>query len=98
MFHRLLKRHNFVSVTLEKRIPTSIVNQNIYDHIIINPAHYLCEEFAGMTGVEVIQWEQKYDTDHNGNLDWTEYNTAREAVTDHRLVLAKFRIDLEDDD
>jgi Endonuclease/Exonuclease/phosphatase family len=98
MFYEFMARHNLMSVSLEKRIPTSIVKPNIYDHIIFNPAHNHCEEFAGMDTVEVVQWEMMYDENRNNHLDWPEYDIARVSVTDHRLVKAGFRIDMVDDD
>ncbi len=98
MFYRFLARHNLRSLTLEKGIPTSIANQNIYDHILINTDRYLCSEFAGMDQVRVIKWDRKYDKNGNRSLDRKEFETARRAVSDHRLVTARFRTDMGDDD
>ncbi|MBN1551869.1 hypothetical protein JW979_10385 [bacterium] len=98
MFYELLSRHSMISVSLEKRVPTSIVNQNIYDHIIFNPSHYLTEEFLGFDTVDIRKWEIAYDEDQNGVLSWPEYEKALKAVADHRPVFAKFRIDIPDDD
>ncbi|MBN1355055.1 endonuclease/exonuclease/phosphatase family protein [bacterium] len=98
LFYRLLTRHNLISVSMEKRIPTSIVNQNIYDHILFNPSHWFCEEYMGLEGVEIVRWERAFDLNQNDTLEWPEYEIAKTMVSDHRLVKAAFRIDLEDDD
>jgi len=67
-FYTFLNRHNLISVSLDKGIPTSIVNDNIYDHLIFNPSHYLVEEYAGEDRVRVIKWEEEYDTNQNCRL------------------------------
>jgi len=97
-FYEMLQRHNMISVSIDRGIPTSIANENLYDHIIFNPAHNFVEEFAGMESVEVIQWDKEWDRNGDGRLDWEEHTRARRAVTDHRPVKAIFRIDLPDDD
>jgi len=97
-FYELLSRHNMISVSIDAGIPTSIANENIYDHIIFNPDHNFVEEFAGADHVRILKWDSAWDTDGDNRLDWNEHNRARLAVTDHRLVTARFRIDLPDDD
>lgn len=93
-FYEFLNRHSLISVTVDAGIPTSIMNNNIYDHIILNPSQYFVPEFAGRENVEIVQWEQSWITGDNGILDWDSYQAARQAVSDHRLVKARFRIDL----
>lgn len=97
-FYEFINRHNMMSVTINRGIPTSIANENIYDHIIFNPDHNFVEEFTGMDDVEVVRWESAWDLDGDSRLNWDEHTRARLAVTDHRLVKARFRIDLPDDD
>ena len=93
-FYEFLCRHNLVSVTLDAGVPTSIMNNNIYDHIIFNPSKYFVPEFAGQEHVEIVCWERDWIPKNQDVLDWDSYQIARKAVTDHRLVKAKFRIDL----
>ena len=97
-FYQLLARHHLMSVSLTLRKPTSIANQNIYDHIMFNPNHYFTEEFAGMERVRVPEWEVEYDVNKNGRIDYSEHTQASLEVTDHRPVFASFYIDMEDDD
>ncbi|MCD4652648.1 endonuclease/exonuclease/phosphatase family protein [bacterium] len=97
-FYEFLNRHGLESVTIEKGLPTSIANRNIYDHIIFNPSHNFVEEFSGHRDVEVVQWDKKWDKNHDGQLSYSEHTKARKRVTDHRLVKATFNIDLPDDD
>jgi endonuclease/exonuclease/phosphatase family metal-dependent hydrolase len=93
-FYQFLNRHSLTSVTVNAGIPTSIMNKNIYDHIIFNPSRHFVPEFAGQQFVSVVKWEKDWDTDGDGKLGWDEYQAATKAVTDHRLVTATFRIDM----
>lgn len=97
-FYELLNRHGMVSVSVEKGIPTSIANRNIYDHLIFNPSHNFVEEFVGFDSVNVLKWEMPWDKDKDGKLNWSEHVAASSEVTDHRMVSARFRTDLPDDD
>lgn len=97
-FYELLNRHAMISVTVDSETPTSIINQNIYDHIIFNPAHNFTSEFAGPQSIRVIRWETRWDENKNAIIEWSEYETARKEVSDHRIVTAGFQIDLDDDD
>ncbi|MBN1878578.1 endonuclease/exonuclease/phosphatase family protein [bacterium] len=97
-FYEFLNRHAMISVTIDSEIPTSVMNPSIYDHIIFNPARYFTAEFAGRQTINVIHWDADWDQNKNGLLDWSEYEIARKAVSDHRIVTASFRIDCPDDD
>jgi hypothetical protein len=79
MFYRFLNRHNLRSVTLEKGIPTSIANRNIYDHILINTDRYFCSEFTGTDHVRVIKWDKKYDKNANNKLESRLFDLLRKA-------------------
>ncbi len=94
-FYKFLNRHGLESVTLKAGIPTSIMNRNIYDHVIFNPSRHFVPEFAGHEYVEIVKWDRDWDMDGDGRLNWDEFQVARKAVTDHRLVKAKFRIDMD---
>ncbi|MGB3976704.1 MAG: endonuclease/exonuclease/phosphatase family protein [bacterium] len=93
-FYEFLCRHNLISVTLDAGVPTSIMNNNIYDHIIFNPSKYFVPEFAGQELVEIVCWERDWISKKQDVLDWDSYQKARKAISDHRLVKAKFRMDL----
>ncbi len=97
-FYTLINRHNMISVSLNHQTPTSIVNRNIYDHLIFNPSHYFVEEFAGMDRVRVVKWETRYDANDNNYLEYKEYETAKKEISDHRPVFAEFFINMPDDD
>ncbi len=97
-FYDFLARHGLLSVSLEQRIPTSLMNANIYDHIIFNTAGYFTSEFAGSSSIAVRQWEKEFDISKDGVLDYREFETAKGAASDHRIVTAVFRIDQPDDD
>ncbi len=97
-FYDLLNRHEMMSVSLEKAVPTSITNQNMYDHIIFNKSPNFCQEFAGIEYVQILEWEKQYDKNKDGYMSWDEYEEARKRISDHRPVFARFYIDHPDDD
>jgi len=97
-FYEFLNRHGLISVAIEKGEPTSIANQNIYDHLIFNPSHNFIEEFAGLEKSEIVKWDKDWDKNNDGELSYSEHIEASKNVTDHRLVKACFRIDMPDDD
>lgn len=97
-FYDLLVRHGLISVTLEMRVPTSLMNANIYDHIMFNPSLYFVSEYTGISGASVRNWEKVFDANEDGTLDYKEFEHARAAASDHRIVAAMFKIDQPDDD